>query len=252
MSFSALISGPTPVRRGGSGLMVCALLGAACATPDVTIRGRVFAAHDSEVGLADVSVRFAGSPTDPYTTVTADADGVFSALVPPGSALHVDIEGQGTIPVSFSGSSGYDEVFEVPDGVFFGVPPEEEAAWRADFAGCPRADEPGMVFGVVRLQLSADPQNDGGNPIELNGFALVEDQDGVSYDACYLDDDGVYAPEARVTGESGRFVVFGVEGGPLRVVIGRRLTDTASVITESLVYVPSGGAVSYQPAIVPL
>lgn len=225
-----------------------------CVGSDITIAGIIFSAHDSDEGLGGVTVTVNDESNAPWDHVVTDAEGVFAALAPRGSAIHVEVTGDGLVPLSFSGQSGVEYLFAVPNGVLYAMSTDEAASWRAQFAGCPGADAGGgMIVGVIRLQLSSDTQDDLANVPEINGFAYAEGDDGTRHDACYLNDDGVaLAPEADVAGKTGRFAIFGVEGGPFRMAIGRRMTSTSTTLTESFVYVPVDGAVSFQPAFVPL
>jgi len=221
---------------------------------DINLVGVIFAAHDSDEGLGGVTVTVNDEGNAPWDHVVTETSGAFTALAPRGSPIHVEVTGDGLVPLSFSGQSGLEEVFLVPDGVLYAMTTDEGAAWRSRFAGCPGADAGGgMIVGVIRIQLSEDTQDDLANVPEINGFAYAEGDDDVRHDACYLADDGLtYAPDADVAGKTGQFAIFGVEGGPFRLAIGRRLTSTSTTLTESFVYVPVDGAVSFQPAFVPL
>src|SRR5262249_47293491 len=142
-------------------------------------------------------------------------------------------------------------------------------AWRTDFAGCPGADgEAGLIVGT--LTLSIDPSNTA-NPGVLWPYAratLVKQ--GTQDDpvqARYLknltppgegpiDGPATYDPEAPYAGSTGRFAFFGVQGGPWTLTLMRCVDYTATscgdtMLGRSTVFVPDGGVVQREPALVP-
>jgi len=222
-------------------------LWAACATPEVMVQGVVTEARGSEVPLEGASVSLRTWDFAVFEETTTDAEGVFRVRAPYQDLIHLVIAGDGLIPLAVPGTSGTAEVLTVPEGTLWGFPEAEEAGWREEFAGCPGVDAPGLIVGEVRV----DAWIDGEYPLDPNGFAFVLDGEGERRDACYLGEDGRHDPAADRVGERGRFAIFGVEGGPWTLRVGRRLGDM-SVLGTWTVYVPDGGAVSMHPALIGL
>lgn len=229
------------------------LLWSGCAETDVQIRGFVLEERTAVVGGAGLAVGLRLGDDFEYDATITDEVGRFSVVAPRQDLVVLVIEGEGHLPVAFTGESGIADVFDVPIGQLWAFPEEEAEQWRSDFAGCPGVDEPGMVVGEVRLDTGADPRDANLTPIDLFGFAFLE-RDGEARRApCYLDTEGVrYDPEAEYVGRSGRFAFFGVESGLWDFSAGRLLSEQASVVRTSLLYVPEAGAVSKHPALVDL
>ncbi|HMV69479.1 MAG TPA: hypothetical protein PKA64_21735 [Myxococcota bacterium] len=229
-----------------------AVLTIGCGAPEVDIGGRVLAERGSASGLAGASIDLRDGEFGSYATAVADDEGWFAVQAPRLRKIHLLITSPDTVPIVFPGTSGQSD-FIVPEGQLWGFSEAQRDAWRTDFSGCPAGEGGGDVLGVVRLlNPSADPLVDADNPVEINGFAFIEDEAGVRRDACYLGADGAWDPDATVVGESGRFFLPGVGRGPLRLVFGRRLTDDSTMITEEEVFVPDDGVVAVIPALVTL
>jgi hypothetical protein len=223
-----------------------------CQTPEVLVQGRVMADRSSEDGLGGASIEVRGFDFGLFDTTTADGDGWFEVRAPFQDLIHIVISGDGTVPIAFPGTSGVGDTLIVPQGQLWGMPPSEEASWRADFAGCPGADQPGLIVGEAHTAIpGVDPMDLEGNPIDINAFAFLLDGAGARTDACVLDDEGDYDPDGELVGATGRFAFFGVEGGPTTLRVGRRVGEF-SMITEWTLFVPEGGAVSLHPALIDL
>jgi hypothetical protein len=226
---------------------------AACEPGDVLIEGVVLESRGALVGAPDMQVSLLLWDLFEFDRTTTGADGAFSLAAPRQDLVYLLVEGEGHLPISFVGESGRDDVFEVPTGQIWAFSEAEGERWRADFAGCPGVDEPGMVVGEVRLDLGGDSLDPTQTPIELFGFAFVTAEDDTRVDACYLNEEGTaYDPEAEYVGRSGRFAMFGVEGGPWTLTIGRLVGSGASIVRTSLITVPEGGVVSRHPALIDL
>ncbi len=183
------------------------------------------------------------------TETLTDERGVFSMFTQRQIFVHVVVDaGDSSIPVAFAGETGSAEVFEVPEGQLWAFPASEDARWREDFAGCADSTEEGAVLGEVRLDLGGVGEE---NPIEQFSFVRVVLEDGSEKQACYLDAEGVYDAEAGATGITGRFAVFGLQGGPMDLVVARP-SDGGSLLSVTRIFVPDGGAVVRIPAFVPL
>ena len=240
------------MRRAAWALCAMACLGG-CSEEDVVINGIVVDGRESIEGAAGVTVTLNEGNFLFHDETVTDEQGVFSITAPRRSFIHLVFEREGDVPIAFAGESGAADLFQVPIGQLWSFSEEEEARWRTEFAGCPDVDQPGMIVGEVRLLIpGVDLSNGDGQPIEYFGFAYVTGQDGERKDACYMNKEGTaYDPEATRVRDSGRFAIFGVEGGPWSLAVGR---DTAggTLLSTSSVYVPEGGVVSRHPALVEL
>ncbi|MCB9681591.1 MAG: carboxypeptidase regulatory-like domain-containing protein [Alphaproteobacteria bacterium] len=240
------------MRAWTPAVLTVALTG--CATA-VEIEGIATTSKDDDTPLVGATLSLRNQDFDEVDTTVTDDKGRFYLDAPRGESIHIVVSGEGMVPVALAGESGLSDTFTVPSGQIWGLPETEAASWRALFAGCPGADgDGGMVIGETRLYVVEADQADLA-PIEAYGFAQLQDtlapEDGTT-EACYLDEDGVaYDPEAIATGASGRFALFGVEGGPWTLTVGRYASG-GSRLGRSTIFVPEGGAVSRRPALVPL
>jgi hypothetical protein len=238
----------------GRGIGALVVLSAACRAPEVDIGGRVLAERGSTDGLAGASLELRDEYFGSYASATTDPEGWFVVQAPRGRKVHIQISGEGTVPIVFPGTSGQFD-FIVPEGQLWAMPEAQAEGWQTDFAGCPAAGEgDGLIVGVIRiLNPNADPLSEIDNFIDITGMAFIEDGAGQRTDACYLDDEGLaWSPDATAVGSSGRFAFLGVGQGPFRLVVVHPVGSEASVITEQQVYVPAGGVVAMIPALVTL
>ncbi len=225
--------------------------GSGCSSQTVTLAGHVMAGFQSTDVVAGAHVELRDETFALVSEADADADGLFFVEAPERVTIHMVVSGDGLVSAAFPGSSGDAPGFEIPDGQIFAVTEAEAAQQRVDFAGCPDAEAgDGVLYGTTHLAVQggyvATPEG--------AGFAFVEDLEQTEkVQACYLDDEGTaVAPDAEVTGKTGRFAIFGVAGGPWALTQGRRTGDSSSVIGRSTVFVPEGGVVARLPALVPL
>lgn len=226
----------------------------ACTAAPVRMTGRVSASREDPVALAGASVAVFDGVFEEVGRATTEADGTFDVQVPRQAEIHVVVDADGAVPAAFRGESGSLDTFEVPDGTLWAVPEAEVASWTSRFAGCPGATEGAtLVVGQLRLAISVEDLGTAG--IASQGFAFVSSVDDPAVDrrdACYLDAAGERLdPEADVAGPTGRFAIFGVEGGPWSLTLGRFVSGGTAVGRRTL-YVPAHGVVSLHPALVPL
>ena len=74
---------------------------------------------------------------------------------------------------------------------------------------------------------------------------------GDDYPGCYLDDAGKPSASATVTGQTGRFAVFGAEAGTLTLSLTFEVVPgTPSTPNGYYVLAEAGGAAPYYPALV--
>lgn len=230
--------------------LVCAM---GCSPQTVTVAGRVMVDFQSEDVVGGAHVALYDETFALVSETDADADGVFFVEAPERAIIHLVVSGDGLAPAAFPGESGDAPGFEVPNGQIFAVTEAQLAQQRADFAGCDGAETgDGVVFGTTYLAVPAADVTDAG-PVD-SAFAYVEDMEQTQkIDACYLDDLGVaVAPDAELTGDTGRFAIFGVVDGPWVLTLGRRSSDTSSRVGRRAIFVPEGGVVAQLPAKVPL
>jgi len=221
---------------------------AACTAPEVLVKGVVYSSYDSTSDrLSQARVIIVDQDDEKYDSVRADAQGKFEARAPEGETIHAEISGEGFEVTSFTGVSGLSEVYRVEDGLLFGFSNAQRAEWEALFAGCPGLETPGgVVFGEIRLL----ELTDSGEHALVNGVAeVVSRNQKRTWDACYLDDDGLaYAPEATTTGPSGRFAVFGIEPGTRILTVGWEYAPDIWSYSDTYVRLTEDGVAPRFPA----
>lgn len=218
---------------------------------DVEVVGRVMAGFLDEDVVAGAQVSLFDGDLNPLSTGTTDGSGNFRLTAPPQVALHLLVEGDGLVPAMFPGESG-PVSFIIPDGQVFAVTEAAAAQQRTDFAGCPGADgTAGFLFGTAWVELT-DPELLAESPPDPTAFVFVEETDGTGRrDACYLTDDGsAVADGSERTGDTGRFALFDLEGGPWVLSVARDATE-GTAVSKSIVHVPEGGVLARLPAFTP-
>lgn len=195
-------------------ILTLALLG--CEAPGETrVTGRIFAGHgDDAPPLSGAEVSFVVGDASVLDRVETDADGAFTVRLPHGTNLFVEVRADGYATTTFPAVIGLDRALEVEDHLLYGFPAEERDAILTAHAGCDGA-EPGaaLVVGEMRLYGWADPDT-GESPTVTTGVATVLGRGSTEWAGCYLDEAGLaYDPEAFMTGDSGRFTVFGPAPG---------------------------------------
>jgi hypothetical protein len=233
------------------GLLLVGVTG--CAPSTVSIAGRVMAGFQSTDVAAGAHVELRDEAFALVDEADADADGVFFVDAPERAYIHLVVSGEGLVPASFPGESGDGPAFDIPNGQIFAVSEAELQAQRDAFLGCAGAEAAdGVIYGTAWLSVPAADVTTG--PPEAAAFAYVEDLNQTDkITACYLDDAGAAVdPDATVTGDTGRFAIFGVAGGPWALTQGRMTSSSSSVIGRQTVYVPEGGVLARLPALVPV
>ena len=233
-------------------LVLAAALGACAPKPitEVTLSGTVFDGPDSVDGIPDATIEVRNAAGVLFDAATADRAGGFSVTAPPGEPVFMITNGFDHVPTSFTFNTGSVDV-DVPDGVVWArrAPILEEV--HAAFEGCNNATTAQTsIEGEVRLYLGDVTETDE-LPIVNTALIYIDNGDGTLDAACYLGDDGLSAPDATVTGATGRYALFDVAEGP-NVITVTYDADGVSVTTELLVYVPDGGTVPIYPTFVPI
>ena len=227
-------------------------LGGCTTIGDVAVRGTVFASPDGEVPLADATVILRDVRGKIYDRGRTDADGDFEVAAPPASDIVAEVQADGYASSAFAGVTGEEPVFKVPDGTLYAVDEDEVVDWETQFAGCPGIGQGGAILGEIRVRELTEPGTDI-HAIVTAGSTTVEMDDGTVLDACYLDDEGLGLEEGReVTGETGRFAIFGVPEGFGTMTVRYAYTPNTVVEERTVVFVPEGGVSPWFPAWVSL
>lgn len=230
-------------------LVAATLLLAACPNKETPIRGRAENARgrpDVFWPLARGTITIYDQDGVAYATTSTDASGRFATVGPGGQTVFATVDGEGLATSSFTGITGAPNtgplvvaLDEHQDSPLYGVLLTEVDELRATFAGCPGADgDGGLVFGEVRVIGITDPVTDE-EPLVRTAVVSVLGEAEQEFQACYLDDAGeVYDPAAGVTGDSGRFAIFGVPTGLWTLSVSFSAFVDSDVETFSQLFVP--------------
>ena len=216
------------------------ILGCVDKSPEfVTMSGSVFSDKDSEITISGATMDVYDIAMEEIDSVVTDESGSFDAQVRFGSFVFLDLQADGHVRTGFSGAIGTQD-YLVPDGTLWMRSDEEQAVVDAAFAGCEDMDLDGWVEGEILMAL---PQDEGVvKSFVETGWAKVLLEDGVEREACYLDAEGLFDPEAVLTGPTGRFLLPNVSG-MTRIRVGYDLGDVEIYSGDLTVFVPEGGAV---------
>lgn len=232
-------------------LCLLPVLAAGCIERTTLVRGRVLdhppaAGQSRPVGLAGARVRmldeigalYENSEADKDGTATTDDQGDFRVHAPRGQTVYALIDADGYAVTSFSGVSGFESSLTVETGLLYGLPTDHLDGYRALFAGCPvQGDGAGWILGEVRVFNLVEPglEEEPGtidpliHPLVTTASVTALDQEGIERSACYLDAEGVYDPEAVVTGPTGFFAIPGVPVGLHTLSVGYSLAEGINV-----------------------
>jgi hypothetical protein len=236
-------------------LLLLAALG--CDADFVLLSGRLVSEDDDASPIEGASITAWDYGQVLTDEVTTGADGAFSASVRAGSIFFFSLEAEGHVPTGVTGTVGhFDYAMAEGEHIWMRSDGAMETI-RQEFAGCPGADGGAVIEGIVRLYI---PDYEGEYeaedlPVSNTGWAVAWDNDGNSYDACYLLDDEeqvVYDPDATVTGYHGRFAIFDAPAGPLTLEVGYDLEGEPYYSTYYAIYLPGGGTAPLYPAWVEL
>lgn len=218
---------------------------------EVELSGTLLDGQDG-LGLEGADIAVHSPDGQSYGSGTTGTGGAFAVTVPASSSFFLTFDGGGdTVPTSFTGLAGAEDL-SADEGVLFVRDQADVDALRAEFAACPTAqDEGGVVEGVVRtwLDVDAEPEE---LPVVHTAWVTVWDGDDDSWEACYLDDEGNSLPDGELTGNTGRFAVFGLPEGPHSVEVSFWFSDEVSLTNWNIVRVPADGVVPMYPAWVEL
>lgn len=221
----------------------------------VTLSGVVNDSRDADaVGASEVEVETFGPTYESVGSGLTDGRGFFEADVIASTLMFVTFAGTDFAPTGFTGTVGAVD-FAVEDGLLYMKSADELLELQTEFAGCEHADTEGvgLVEGEVRYHLPGYEVAEGEEwPLAATAYAELTDEDGTVWPACYLDGDTeLYDAEAEVTGDAGRFAVFGEFSGVAVLTVGYEIEDEPYYATEYTVHVPEGGIAPVYPVYVP-
>ncbi len=233
---------------------VCLCLALASCIPkpieEVELVGKVYDGPDAVTPISGATIAVHTIDGAKYGQSKSNSSGRFSMTVPAGQPAFLVISSNDHIPTAHTVNIGTFDV-SAPDGVLWARRSTENDDLITAFDGCEglaRGTE--NIEGEVRLYLG-DVEEEDEVPLVTTAELRIEDSAGNVWDACYLDDTGESAPDATVTGATGRFAVFGAAPGPAVVDIAYE-TESRTIETSLLVYIPEGGTAPLRPAYVPL
>lgn len=228
--------------------MILLVLGCLPEVGTVTMYGNVHDAPNAEGSLVEgATLETKNQALEVIGTATTDFAGEFEVDVPEGSDFFVEVRGDGYVPTHFSGVAGiYD--FSSGEGYPWVAPTEWVDELRTTFAACPNVDAEGVIVtGEMRLYIDGARPSD--CPIIDSGEVYVYNSDDeVVASACYLDDAGTSLADGTITGDTGRFAVFGVPPGLIAVEVVYN-DPSGDQVSSHPQYAPAeGGLVPMYPA----
>jgi hypothetical protein len=229
-------------------LAPAALLLACAADEKVRISGQVWDSPDAIEALAGVDVTARDLDGAVLSTTTTDATGAFSLQLGVQTTFFLHLEAEGWVPTAFTGMTGLSPA-RSPDGALFLRHPDAQGELDARFAHCDGSGAGGQVDGEMRLYLGDTTASVDQLPLITTGHARAVDAAGAEVEGCYPLDgqpEGVTDPES--TGETGAFVVTGLEPGPARLTLSFELGEALGHADVYPVYIPEGGVAPLAPA----
>jgi len=235
--------------------MLLLMLSIGCIEPlvsNVTLTGTLTQTNDSNsdpVSDGEVAT-YDGLGQEVDCTVASDL-GEFSVSAPASSTFFVQTAGADRVRTTFTGWSGIDDI-DIDPGVLWVRSADELDEIRGEFSECDRASLPGgIIEGEVRVYLPVEEPTDD-LPLVSTAQASVEDQEGETIEACYLDDEGLSSPDTEQTGDSGRFAIFGLEPGLTWLTVTYAVTDDLEESSEYPILLPENGTAPLYPVLVDL
>lgn len=216
---------------------------------EVVVSGEVYAGRaEGSAPLGGAALRTHNLYTEEVDRTEADAQGRFEILAPPIDQFFFTIEAEGFVPTSLSAAVGTTDT-TAPTGAVWARSLADHEAALAPFAACPGADAPGGVIeGEVRVYLGDTVQGADELPLVTTASLFAEDTNGRIAAPCLLDDEGLYDPEAMVTGQTGRFAMFGLSPGIAALRLSYTIDDVPVPEQYTKVMVPEGGVAPLYPA----
>lgn len=229
--------------------MLVWLMVTGCMETDFLISGEVTDApvDGAPVSGADVTLRDMNGAV--YSEATTDTAGWFEAAMPPQQLFFMVASAEGFVPTSFAGLSAAAPL-EIIEGEVWLRRSADLDSIRDDFDGCAPAElgSGGVIEGEVRLYVLEGQESDI-LPLVTTATVTAFTSDGVAISGCYLDDEGISAPNSGVTGSTGRFALFTIPAGTISIQITYDYGGAEPQEDWYVMYVPEGGVVPMYPAL---
>jgi hypothetical protein len=208
--------------------------------------------EDPKGVAAGAEIDVYNASTEAFSHATADDQGKVTLDLPFGGASFMIVHADGDVPTSFSLGPFYEDS-TLPDSVLWTRSEGSYAAIEEAFGpSCPnmeKSDDGVLLEGEVRLFI--DGQDLDTLPLVTTANVTAYDSQDGAYEGCYLDDKGKPSSSATVTGQTGRFAIFGAGAGTLFLEVS---FDLAEGIDEPpngyYVVAEAGGAAPFYPALV--
>ncbi|MCB9744943.1 MAG: hypothetical protein H6741_29175 [Alphaproteobacteria bacterium] len=224
----------------------------------VTLSGEVYADRfEGSDPVPGAELRYRDATTELVETLTTDADGAFSFQASAGQAFYITLGAEGFVDTAFAGTLGIADAAFDP-GMLWMESEEDVAELEGLFAGCPElaSADPlgGLIEGEIRFYAPGYTPDEGSEwPPADTAWVKAYDVDGVSVDACFLDEAGsAYDPEAAYTGPTGRFAIFDAPTGPVTLEVGYDVDEQPYYTAYYYIWVPESGVVPFWPLYVNL
>ena len=229
--------------------MLVWLMMTGCVETEFLISGEVTDARDGGAPVSGADVTLRDMNGERYSEATTDSDGRFEAAMPPQQLFFMVADAEGFVPTSFAGLSAAAPL-EIIEGEVWLRNSSDLESIRATFDGCapPTLGEGGIIEGEVRLYVLAGQESET-LPLVTTATVTAFTADGVAISGCYLDDEGVSAPESGVTGETGRFALFNIPAGTISINISYDYGGAEPQEDWYVMYAPEGGVVPIYPAL---
>ncbi len=186
------------------------------------------------------------------TEVTGESNGTFTVDLPPFQEFFVIASKEGYPKTSFTGYSGEGQ-YPVPSGTLWLRSENEVETALRDYEECFSTEYFsgfGVIEGLAKLYISGENTDNLPEITTATAHISINEESGI--EGCYLpqiSEDGETV-SSTVTGDSGRYAIFGIEEGPHELVISVEV-DGSSFDYPYLVYVTEGGITPMIPTLIP-
>ena len=222
----------------------------------ILLSGRVVdAPTETAQPIADASLASFDINNLQIGSATSNEAGEFAIDLESGQAFFLTVEAEGHTSTAFSGLAGLSS-WSLEEGDVWMPLPEELTALREEFSGCSRAAMDGaIVAGTVRIYIPGNEAED--LPLVTTATATAWTPEGASISGCYLDDDGASFEDGELSGQTGRFAIFGINPGPISIELSYDVPDESGTVvatysTWKYLILPEEGYGPLDPAYVEL